>query len=76
MNKTKVPDISGWNYRIFKYKDNRGYGVHEAHYDKKNNVIGWTTEAIIVGDTVQELFEVLEMIKKDMERLPDVLDYD
>jgi len=72
-----------WNYRIFRYKNKlKGYpdwdsfGIHEAYYDDNGKVEGWTEDAIIVGDSVKELFKVLKMIEKDMKRMPEILDYE
>lgn len=79
----KKPDLSGWNYRIFRYKKKlKGYpdweefGIHEAFYDKNGKVNGWTQDPIIVGDSVSDLYFTLVMIKKDMDRMPEILDYD
>ena len=72
----KTKDQSFWNFRVFAYKDGDGYGIHETLYDKDGKVDGWTQDAIVVGDTVKELIEVLEMIKQDIQRFPEVLDYE
>ncbi len=33
-----------WNYRIVKYKDGSGYGLHEVYYNKDGEVHSMTTE--------------------------------
>jgi hypothetical protein len=71
----KQPDLTHWNWRIFHYKSGK-YGIHEAYYDKNGKVNGYTQDALIVGDSVKELFDVLNMIKRDMKQLPEVLDYE
>lgn len=62
-----------WNYRIFKY-DTGEVGIHEAYY-RNGKLEAWTREAMIVGDSVEELLDVLEMIKKDIERFPKPVKY-
>lgn len=43
--------MRSWNYRIVKYKDGSGYGLHEVHYDENgqpwsmtDNPINFTAE--------------------------------
>jgi len=33
-----------WNYRIVRYADGTGYGLHEVHYDKKGKPESMTEE--------------------------------
>lgn len=33
-----------WNYRIVRYRDGQGYGLHEVHYDKDGNAWSMTTD--------------------------------
>jgi hypothetical protein len=41
-----------WNYRIVKYLDGSGYGLHEVHYDKRGEPWGMTDEpCCFVSDT-------------------------
>lgn len=79
-----------WNYRIMKRKETAPtgktytyYGLHEVYYgglDSAGNSlpedsISWTVDSIIVGDTPEEIVEVLEMMLKDVtEKHPEVLD--
>lgn len=70
--------VTHWNYRIFRYSDVEGdsLGVHEAYYED-GKVIGYTKDPVIVGDSIEDLKEVLAMISRDIERCKDdILDYD
>lgn len=69
-----IPKMEYWNYRIYRYKDG-GFGVHETWYDKTNNPVTWTQEPIIVANSVKELIHVLTMIRKDIKRNPEILEY-
>ena len=53
-----------WRYGVMKYKDGN-LGVHEI-YDETS----WTKEPIIVGDSMDEILGILEMIKKDITNYP------
>lgn len=76
-----------WSYRIFRHKstwkNKEGkkrtktyYGVHEAYYDKRGKVTGWTEEESITGNTVSELIKTVEMILRDITKSKkDVIDY-
>lgn len=33
-----------WNYRIVRYRDNSGFGLHEVYYDKDGEPWGMTEE--------------------------------
>lgn len=35
-----------WNYRIVKYKDGSGFGLHEVFYDKSGRPSAMTKESI------------------------------
>ena len=64
-----------WNNRVMRYSTGE-VGVHEVYYDKRGKVDVWTKDAIIVGDTVEELLEILEIIRGDIIRYKDdILDY-
>jgi hypothetical protein len=52
-----------WSYRIIKYADDDGYGLHEVYYDANGEVTGWTEDPSVVGDTVKELIESLKMMR-------------
>jgi|LWDU01.1.fsa_nt_gi hypothetical protein len=70
-----------WNYRIVKRQgdnqDNHSewFEVVETFYEEDGTVSGWTdttTQPLrIVGDTVEELIEVYEMILKDLKKNKD-----
>ena len=34
-----------WNYRIVRYRDNKGFGLHEVYYDKDGEPWGMTEDA-------------------------------
>jgi hypothetical protein len=48
-----------WSYRILKYADNDGYGLHEVYFDANNQVTGWTERAITVSDTPKGIVDQL-----------------
>lgn len=64
-----------WNYRVIKHEslDETVYGLHEVYYDKKGKPNGYTENAVAVGDTVEELKEVLKMMLSDITKNPEVL---
>ena len=33
-----------WNYRIVKYRDNSGFGIHEVYYDDEGKPWGMTSD--------------------------------
>ena len=61
-----------WNYRIIKSKDIDGsnyYQVHEVFYDEDGVANGCTENAITpVGNTVEELKRVFEMILNSFDK--------
>ena len=60
-----------WNYRIVKYADGRGYGLHEVYYDKKGKEISMTeTPAIFVGDDPEEIHGSMIIARTDAIRRP------
>jgi hypothetical protein len=53
-----------WNYRIIRHPDENGakvFGIHEVYY-KSKKIESRTQRAIIVGDSVTDLKEVLKLI--------------
>jgi len=52
-----------------KYK-NGEVGVHEIYTDNS-----WTEQPIIVGDNLEDILEVLDMIKKDVISYP-IMNYE
>jgi hypothetical protein len=60
-----------WNYRIVKYADGSGFGLHEVHYDKKGREISMTENlASFAGDTAEEVRSSLMMAKMDAYKRP------
>lgn len=60
-----------WNYRIVRYSDGSGYGLHEVHYDMDEHPISITEEpAAFVGDSSEEIVSALMMAKMDAWRRP------
>ena len=66
-----------WNYRILEIIHDEGntYEVVEVYYDEDGTVDGYTdiSERPLrhMGDTVDELIEVYEIILKDLKRSKD-----
>ena len=66
-----------WNYRILEIIHDEGntYEVVEAYYDEDGTVDGYTDISEMplrhMGDTVDELIEVYEIILKDLKRSKD-----
>ena len=51
--------IDGWNYRLI--RDGDGYlGIHEVYYDSKGNIVNWTDEVSLYGETAEDLRKQLE----------------
>lgn len=68
--------MASWNYRVFKYKSG-DVGIHEAYYDNKGKVNGWTKDPIIAGSSITDLLRQLTMIRKDIIKTKDeVIDYE
>ena len=60
-----------WNYRIVRYADGSGYGLHEVYYDKHGNAESMTSEpATFFGDTQEELVGSVMVAKTDMRLRP------
>lgn len=57
-----------WNYRIIEHDthpDEKCFCVHEVYYDVHGKVQSWTMRAAgILGDTFEELPEILNMVAK------------
>ena len=48
--------MAHWNYRIVKYHDGSGYGLHEVHYDDDGKPRSMTLEpATFSGETSLEV---------------------
>lgn len=60
-----------WNYRIVKYADDSGYGVHEVYYNPDGSPRSMTQEpAVITGDTESEIREATSMMMADTRKRP------
>lgn len=60
-----------WNYRIVKYADGTGFGLHEVHYDSAGKETAMTERpAGFVGDTSEEIRGSLMMAKMDATKRP------
>lgn len=58
-----------WNYRIVRYANGTGYGLHEVHYDADGNPIRMTTgPAGFVGDSPEEVRSALMIARGDASR--------
>ena len=64
-----------WNYRVFKYKEG-GIGLHEVYYNDKGQIQGFTQEPVISGDHIKDLLSYLSLMKKDIKKYSEILDYD
>lgn len=61
-----------WNYRLIEYADNDGFGLHEVHYID-GEIDSWTEKPIIVGMSVESIYEQLLIMRTDVRHRP-VLD--
>ena len=60
-----------WNYRIVRYADGSGFGLHEVHYDCNQKEIRMSAKpAAFVGDTAEEVRGALMMARMDAIRRP------
>jgi hypothetical protein len=60
-----------WNYRIVKYADDSGFGLHRVHYDKDGKEIRMAeSPAGFTGDTAAELRDALMLARMDARRRP------
>lgn len=63
--------MTTWNYRIVKYRDENGYGLHEVHYDDNGRPRSRTTDAAgFVGENEREVIDGLELALRDARRMP------
>jgi hypothetical protein len=64
-----------WNYRIVKYHDGSGYGIHEVYYGDDGQLVSRTEEPI--GDVHSSAFlckeDLLDVLMK-LEDYPEPLD--
>lgn len=69
-----------WNLRLVKHTDRKfrriWYGVHEVFYTDSGKPWAMTQNPVEVeGDTPEEVYRYLDMIRRDLKRLP-MLDAD
>jgi len=61
-----------WNYRIIKRKskvtDEVYYGLNEVFYEKTGELLAFSDKDDIVGDSPQEIVEVLNMMLADAKK--------
>ena len=58
-----------WNYRIVRYADGSGYGLHEVHYGSDGTACSMTADAArFDGDTSEEIRDSLLTAKMDATR--------
>ena len=55
-----------WGFRIVRYADGSGYGLHEVFYDSMQHPTAWTGKPIyFAGDTAEEVRQELRQAWKD-----------
>lgn len=60
-----------WNYRIVRYADGSGFGLHEVHYEADGTPIRMTEQPCgFAGDTAQDVQVALMRAKMDAQRRP------
>lgn len=63
-----------WNYRVVKYANNEGYGLHEVYYDKNDKIEGWTEHPVVTCEADEsferEFVKELTAMIADIERAP------
>jgi hypothetical protein len=58
-----------WNYRLVKYANGSGFGVHEVHYDANGNPQSMTAEpATFVGEAPEDIADALLKARADVAR--------
>lgn len=70
-----------WNYRIVRYRDNKGFGLHEVYYDSEGRPWSMTVEPATFACDVDEgpegvrgslLMARVDAIKRPVLDVPDV----
>lgn len=65
-----------WNNRIIKHTDG-SYGLYEVIYNDDNEIAAHDSKPTIVGDSVDELIQSLQMMLSDIDKCKhDILDID
>ena len=55
-----------WNYRVIKFKDH--IGLYETIYNDENELFAHDEHPTIVGETMQDLRDTLNLISDDLHR--------
>lgn len=64
-----------WNHRIV-HKDG-DYGIHEVDYNEYGEILCITTDPVpVFAESVETLHKVLDMMKDDITKKPQVLEYE
>jgi len=54
-----------WTYRIIRYSDGRGFGLHEVFYDEIGNPVTMTAEPIsFLVETAEGPSALVDMLKQ------------
>ncbi len=60
-----------WNYRIVKYADGTGYGLHEVHYDKNGEPVSMSAEPTgFVSETPHGIHDAMLIARTDARHRP------
>lgn len=59
-----------WNYRIVKYFNGSGFGLHEVFYDKDGKEMSMTENPIFAGETPEEIKSSLLNARVDAIKRP------
>jgi hypothetical protein len=66
--------VTTWDYRIIRYADGRGYGLHETYYDENGAPIAMTADPISFSTDASEgpnaIYESLRTALSDAENRP------
>lgn len=71
-----------WNHRVMRHEsgpigfcdDGCWYGIHEVYYDEQGNVDGYTKDALVTGDNIEDLKWALQKMLECLEK--PVLEYE
>ena len=74
--KQRLKPLDYWRFAIFKY-DNGELGIHEAYFDRRvKKPHSWTEQALLVGDSLEDLLKQLDMVKRDITDQATFYSYD
>ena len=70
--------MATWNFRVIKHdmpnKEDIWFGLHEV-YNKKGEIEKWTQNALLVGNSFEDLETEVNHIVNDLKRFPEALNY-